>query len=86
MELYNCRNSYGYVDWHALPEAWSASYSLVIGGTLGARGGFKASRNYAVSCTVLIAIIEGVGIVFTRMLADNTRLDPPPTSPDATAY
>jgi import inner membrane translocase subunit TIM17 len=38
-------------------------------------------RNNAIGCAVLLAAIEGVGIAFTRMLAENTRLEIPPLPP-----
>lgn len=38
-------------------------------------------RNGAISCAILLAVIEGVSIGFNRMMADNTRLDPPPPPP-----
>ncbi|ORY17436.1 mitochondrial import inner membrane translocase subunit tim-17 [Clohesyomyces aquaticus] len=47
------------------------------GGSLASRGGIRAARNGAVSCAILIAVIEGVGIGFQRMMADNTRLEAP---------
>lgn len=39
------------------------------------RGGMKAARNSAIGCACLLAVIEGVGIGFQRMMAENTRLD-----------
>lgn len=42
------------------------------------RGGAKAVRNGAIGCAILLAVIEGVGIGFQRMMAENTRLDVPP--------
>lgn len=45
------------------------------GGALAVRGGVKAARNSAIGCAVLLAVIEGVGIGFQRMMAENTRLD-----------
>src|ERR1700716_4410107 len=58
----------------------NANISTVIagfftGGALAVRGGFKAARNSAIGCAVLLAVIEGVGIGFQRMMAENTRLD-----------
>jgi import inner membrane translocase subunit TIM17 len=35
-------------------------------------------RNGAIGCAILLAVIEGVGIGFQRMMAENTRLEPPP--------
>ncbi|TVY57468.1 Mitochondrial import inner membrane translocase subunit tim17 [Lachnellula cervina] len=65
-----------------------ANNSLVIagfftGGALAIRGGAKAARNSAIGCACLLAVIEGVGIGFQRMMAENTRLDLPPPPPPA---
>lgn len=41
-------------------------------------------RNNAIGCAVLLAVIEGVGIAMSRMMAENTRLEvplPPPPPP-----
>jgi import inner membrane translocase subunit TIM17 len=40
-------------------------------------------RNNAIGCAVLLAVIEGVGITFSRMMAENTRLEAPPPPPQA---
>jgi len=53
------------------------------GGSLAIRGGAKAARNSAIGCACLLAVIEGVGIGFQRMMADNTRLDVGASFPDA---
>jgi import inner membrane translocase subunit TIM17 len=45
------------------------------GGSLAVRGGVKAARNSAIMCAVFLAVIEGVGIGFQRMMADNTKLE-----------
>lgn len=45
------------------------------GGALAVRGGIKAARNSAIMCGCFLAVIEGVGIGFQRMMAENTRLD-----------
>ena len=45
------------------------------GGALAIRGGWKSARNSAIACGCLLAVIEGVGIGFQRMMAENTRLD-----------
>jgi hypothetical protein len=42
---------------------------------LAIRGGLKAARNGAIMCGIFLAVIEGVGIGFQRMMADQTRLD-----------
>lgn len=45
------------------------------GGALAVRGGVKAARNSAIMCAVFLGVIEGVGIGFQRMMADNTKLE-----------
>lgn len=45
------------------------------GGSLAVRGGVKAARNSAIMCAVFLGVIEGVGIGFQRMMADNTKLE-----------
>ena len=45
------------------------------------RGGVRASRNNAIGCAVLLAVIEGVGIGFQRLMADNTKLEAPMPAP-----
>ena len=42
-------------------------------------------RNNAIGCAVLLAVIEGVGIGFQRMMAENTRLEAPPPPPQQAA-
>jgi hypothetical protein len=42
---------------------------------LAIRGGMKAARNGAIMCAIFLAVIEGVGIGFQRMMAEQTRLD-----------
>ena len=48
---------------------------FLTGGCLAIRGGWKASRNGAIMCGIFLAVIEGVGIGFQRLMADQTRLD-----------
>ena len=45
------------------------------GGCLAIRGGMKAARNGAIMCAIFLAVIEGVGIGFQRLMAEQTRLD-----------
>lgn len=45
------------------------------GGSLAIRGGYKAARNGAIGCAVLLAVIEGVGIAFQKMMAGGTKLE-----------
>jgi len=54
------------------------------GGALAVRGGPRAIRNGAISCAILLAVIEGVGIGISRMMAENTRLELPPPPPSQT--
>lgn len=63
-----------------MSKAPTHSVDLVLagfctGGALAVRGGFKAARNSAIMCGVFIAVMEGVGIGFQRMMADNTKLE-----------
>ena len=63
-------------------DPWnSITAGFLTGGSLAVRGGYKAMRNGAIQCAVLLAVIEGVGIMFGRMMADNTKLDAPPPPP-----
>jgi hypothetical protein len=48
------------------------------GGALAIRGGYKAARNGAISCAILLAVIEGVGIGFQKMFAGATKLEVSP--------
>lgn len=60
-------------------DPWNAIIAgFFTGGSLAVRGGYKSMRNGAISCAILLAVIEGVGIGFNRMMADNTRLEAPP--------
>lgn len=45
------------------------------GGSLAIRGGYKAARNGAIGCAVLLAVIEGVGIGFQKLMAGSTKLE-----------
>ncbi|KAI1501901.1 mitochondrial import inner membrane translocase, subunit Tim17/22 [Biscogniauxia marginata] len=64
-------------------DPWNAiGAGFVTGGALAIRGGYRAARNGAISCAVLLAVIEGVGIGFQKMMAGSTKLEFPtaPTS------
>ena len=61
--------------------AYAVIARFFTGGALAVRGGLKAARNSAIGCACLIAVIEGVGVGFQRMMAENTRLDVPPPPP-----
>lgn len=57
-------------------DPWNAiSAGFLTGGSLAVRGGVKAARNSAIMCAIFLGVIEGVGIGFQRMMADNTKLD-----------
>ena len=57
-------------------DPWnSISAGFLTGGALAIRGGFKAARNSAIMCAVFLGVIEGVGIGFQRMMAENTKLE-----------
>ena len=63
-------------------DPWNAIIAgFFTGGSLAYRGGFKAARNGAIGCAILLAVIEGVGIGFQRMMAENTKLEAPPAPP-----
>jgi import inner membrane translocase subunit TIM17 len=65
-------------------DPWNAIIAgFCTGGSLAVRGGLRSMRNGAISCAILLAVIEGVGIGFNRMTAENTRLDSPPMPPPA---
>ncbi|KAK3401747.1 Tim17/Tim22/Tim23/Pmp24 family-domain-containing protein [Sordaria brevicollis] len=65
-------------------DPWNSIIAgFFTGGALAIRGGYKAARNGAIGCAVLLAVIEGVGIGFQKMLAGATKLEapaPPPTN------
>ncbi|OQO03884.1 Mitochondrial import inner membrane translocase subunit tim17 [Cryoendolithus antarcticus] len=63
-------------------DPWNAIIAgFFTGGALAVRGGPRAIRNGAIGCAILLAVIEGVGIGFQRMMAENTRLEMPPPPP-----
>ena len=76
---------------HVLTK-WIVIAGFFTGGALAIRGGAKAARNSAIGCACLLAVIEGVGIGFQRMMAENTRLDvplppqPPPSEAGKTGF
>ena len=67
-------------------DPWNAiGAGFFTGGALAIRGGYKAARNGAIGCAVLLAVIEGVGIGFQKMMAGSTKLEmpaPPPSTPN----
>ena len=57
-------------------DPWNAiAAGFLTGGALAIRGGFKSARNGAIGCAVLLAVIEGVGIGFQKMMAGSTKLE-----------
>jgi len=57
-------------------DPWNAiGAGFLTGGALAMRGGFKSARNGAIGCAVLLAVIEGVGIGFQKMMAGSTKLE-----------
>lgn len=67
-------------------DPWNAiGAGFLTGGALAMRGGFKSARNGAIGCAVLLAVIEGVGIGFQKMMAGSTKLEvsPSPLHPPA---
>ncbi|KAK7711913.1 translocase of the inner membrane [Diaporthe eres] len=67
-------------------DPWNAiGAGFLTGGALAIRGGFKSARNGAIGCAVLLAVIEGVGIGFQKMMAGSTKLEVPmpPPSPNS---
>lgn len=66
-------------------DPWNAIIAgFFTGGSLAVRGGARAMRNGAIGCAILLAVIEGVGIGFQRMMAEtSTKLEAPPPPPEA---
>lgn len=63
-------------------DPWNAIIAgFFTGGSLAVRGGYKSMRNGAISCAILLAVIEGVGVAFNRMMAENGKLEAPPPPP-----
>ncbi|GKT67770.1 mitochondrial import inner membrane translocase subunit TIM-17 [Colletotrichum tofieldiae] len=57
-------------------DPWnSITAGFFTGGALAIRGGYKAARNGAIGCALLLAVIEGVGIGFQKMFAGSTKLE-----------
>lgn len=51
-------------------DAWNAiGAGFLTGGALAIRGGWRHTRNSALSCGVFLAIIEGVGMMLQRVMA-----------------
>lgn len=51
-------------------DAWNAIIAgFLVGGSLGIRGGWRHCRNSAISSGCFLAIIEGVGMMLQRVMA-----------------
>eukprot|EP00308_Calcidiscus_leptoporus_P017991 CAMPEP_0119399564 /NCGR_PEP_ID=MMETSP1334-20130426/141423_1 /TAXON_ID=127549 /ORGANISM="Calcidiscus leptoporus, Strain RCC1130" /LENGTH=178 /DNA_ID=CAMNT_0007423457 /DNA_START=582 /DNA_END=1118 /DNA_ORIENTATION=- len=62
-------------------DPWNSIASgALTGGVLAARGGWRAASRSAAVGGVLLAMIEGLNIFLTRMMADSS---PPPYAPPA---
>jgi mitochondrial import inner membrane translocase subunit TIM17 len=65
-------------------DPWNSIISgAATGGILAARNGVPAMAGSAIIGGVLLALIEGVGILFTRLSADQFRNPLPPTEDPA---
>lgn len=65
-------------------DPWNSIISgAATGGILAARNGVPAMAGSAIIGGVLLALIEGVGILFTRLSADQFRNPGPPTEDPA---
>ncbi|XP_068154049.1 LOW QUALITY PROTEIN: mitochondrial import inner membrane translocase subunit Tim17-B-like [Drosophila tropicalis] len=65
-------------------DPWNSIISgAATGGILAARNGVPAMAGSAIIGGVLLALIEGVGILFTRISADQFRNPSPPTEDPA---
>merc|ERR1712087_856049 len=65
-------------------DPWNSIASgTLTGGVLAARGGWRAASRSAAVGGVLLAMIEGLNIFLTRMMADSS---PPPYAPPPAAY
>lgn len=67
-------------------DPWNSIISgAATGGILAARNGVPAMAGSAIIGGVLLALIEGVGILFTRITADQFHAPPPPPADDPAA-
>ncbi|QSL64196.1 hypothetical protein MERGE_000351 [Pneumocystis wakefieldiae] len=46
---------------------------FLTGGSLALRGDIRSIRNSAIGCACLLAIFEGIGIAFNRIMAEQNR-------------
>ncbi|XP_016988627.1 mitochondrial import inner membrane translocase subunit Tim17-B [Drosophila rhopaloa] len=71
-------------------DPWNSIMSgAIAGGILSSRNGVAAMAGSAIMGGVLLSMIEGVGILFTRISAEqfrNPSPQPEPGSPEASAY
>ncbi|KTW30771.1 mitochondrial import inner membrane translocase subunit TIM17 [Pneumocystis carinii B80] len=55
-------------------DSWNAIIAgFLTGGSLALRGDIRSIRNSAIGCACLLAIFEGIGIAFNRIMAEQNR-------------
>ncbi|GAV53616.1 hypothetical protein ZYGR_0AK01180 [Zygosaccharomyces rouxii] len=60
-------------------DPWNAIIAgFFTGGALAIRGGWKHTRNSAITCACLLGVIEGVGLMFQRYAAWQAKPMAPP--------
>ncbi|KAL6944613.1 translocase of the inner membrane [Hanseniaspora vineae] len=60
-------------------DPWNAVIAgFFTGGSLAIRGGWRATRNGAITCACLLGLIEGVGLMFQRWSAYQAKPMAPP--------
>ncbi|CAG60444.1 uncharacterized protein GVI51_I05687 [Nakaseomyces glabratus] len=60
-------------------DPWNAIIAgFFTGGALAVRGGWKHTRNSAITCACLLGVIEGVGLMFQRYAAWQAKPMAPP--------
>jgi len=65
--------------WRQKEDAWNAIASgFLTGGCLAARSGPRSAFGSAVACGILLGVFEGVGVLVSRIMNDNTRPQLPP--------
>ena len=55
-------------------DPWNAIIAgFFTGGSLAIRSGLRSARNSAIGCACLLAVFEGVGIAFNRIMAEQNK-------------
>ena len=63
-------------------DAWNAVIAgFFTGGALAIRGGWKHTRNSAITCACLLGVFEGVGMMMQRLQAQPTMAPVYPEEP-----